>query len=460
MTLKIRYTCKYSMANIKKIVILGAGFGGLRAALDLGKKIKAAKLERTYQVILIDQNAYQTYTPTLYEIATTSEALATQLDLKRIVTFNIEHIIAHLPIEFIKARVAKIDVAEREIHFESGTRVDFDYAVVALGSQVNYFNIPGLADNAYVLKTIIDALRLREKLIMEIEDSERKKMNIIVGGGGSTGVELAAEITLALQHMNRVACGKCGVEVTIIDGAATVLAPFGPAIITRTEKRLKALEINTLLNARIAEVEKGTLKLQSGSSIPYDLLIWTGGVAAHMLMLSVRVKKDSSGTRVLANNRMQLTPEEEQTTDIHLANAAAPDQHTALPASTRVYGIGDAVCFIDPKTNRPVPGVARAAIVQGGIAAHNIFEEIKVVEKLTSSPEFKDYTPRQYPYIIPVGGKHCVARFGPIVFSGFSAWLVKGLVEGNYLFSILPFFSALRLWFKGLWIFMRNDRLG
>jgi len=431
------------MADTKKIVILGAGFGGLRAALDLGKKIKKAKLERLYQVVLIDQNSYQTYTPTLYEIATTPESLATQLDLKKIVTFNIEQIIAHLPIEFIKAKVIEVDVVGGDIHFESGTRENFDYLVLALGSQINYFNIPGLAEHAYTLKTMIDSLRLREKLILEIDDPERKNMNIVVGGGGSTGVELAAEIKLALQHLHRVECGECGAHVTIVDGAATVLAPFGPAVIKRAGKRLKDLEIETIFNERIAGVEKDVIKLQSGKSVPYDIFIWTGGVSPNMLMSSLRMKKDSSGARVIAQNGMTCLPENE---DLRFYGS--------------IYGIGDAVCFMDEKTGRPVPSVARAAIVQGGVVAHNIFEEIKVAQGLLTEPNFKKYTPLQYPYIIPVGGKYAVARFGSIVFSGLPAWIVKGLVEGNYLFSILPPIAAFRLWMRGLWIFLRNDRLG
>jgi NADH dehydrogenase FAD-containing subunit len=155
------------------------------------------------------------------------------------------------------------------------------------------------------------------------------------------------------------------------------------------------------------------------------------------------MKKDSSGTRVLAQGGMTCLPENEN-----------------LKFYGSIYGIGDAVCFIDPKTNRPVPGVARAAIIQGSIVAHNIFEEIKVAQGIAKEAHFKTYEPLQYPYIIPVGGKYAIARFGPLVFSGLPAWIVKGLVEGNYLFSILPFFSALRLWLRGLWIFMRNDRLG
>jgi NADH dehydrogenase len=430
-------------AEKKHIVVIGAGFGGLRAALDLGKKIAAHKLTSRYEVLLIDQNPYHTYAPTLYEIATTDENLATQLDLKRIVTIDLRQSIGWLPIEFVQAKVTEIDIAGGDIHFETGTRLRFDYLVLALGSQTNYFNIPGLAEHATTLKTVGDALKLRQRLLQEVEDPERRRLEIVIGGGGSTGVELAAEIKIALSHMDRVACGSCGVDVTIIDGGATVLAPFGERIIARATRRLKELGVSLLVNERISGVDERAVSLQSGAKVPFDILVWTGGVAPNSLMATLRMKKDPTGLRPLMTSEMVCLPEGDD-----------------LRFYGPIYGIGDAVCFMNPVTNRPVPGVARAAIIQGQVVAHNIIEQVKVAEGLSKKAKLRRYQPYEYPYIIPVGGKFAIARFGPFVFSGLSAWLVKGLVEGNYLFSILPLFSALRLWLKGLWIFMRNDRLG
>jgi NADH dehydrogenase len=431
------------VSNRKKIIVIGAGFGGLRAALDIGKKIANQKLHERYEVVLIDQNSYHTYTPTLYEIATTDETLASQLDLKNLVTIDIKKSTGNLPIEVVQAKVYEINTQTGDIHFEHGTRIQFDYLVLALGSQVNYFGIPGLAEYAYTLKTVYDALKLRTRLIEEVESPACRLLRIVIGGGGSTGVELAAEIKLALSHIRRVATGECGVEVTVIDGGATVLSPFGTRIIAATIKRFSTLEIKTLTPARITGVTESEIELEDGTRVPYDVLAWTGGVTPNLLMATLKMKKDVTGKRPLMSATLQGMPE---TTEASFHGS--------------IYGVGDAVCFIDPATNRPVPGVAPAAIKQAKIVAHNIFEEIRLAEKITTTPKFKIYKPQVYPYIVPVGGKFAVTRFGPIVISGFAAWLLKGLVEGNYLFSILPFFAALRLWMKGLWIFMRNDRLG
>jgi NADH dehydrogenase len=125
-----------------------------------------------------------------------------------------------------------------------------------------------------------------------------------------------------------------------------------------------------------------------------------------------------------------------------------------------IYGIGDSICFINPKTNTPVPGTARAAMTQATIAAHNIMQEILFAEGKISKANVKAYEPKNYPYVIPIGGKFAIAKLGSVIVSGFWGWVLKGLVELNYLFSIMPFRRAIPIWFKGLSIFIKNDRLG
>jgi NADH dehydrogenase len=112
--------------------------------------------------------------------------------------------------------------------------------------------------------------------------------------------------------------------------------------------------------------------------------------------------------------------------------------------------IGDAACHIDPKTKRAVPGVIRAAIEQGAIAAFNIVADIREYPK-------QEYKPRSYPYIIPVGGKWAVAKVGPSIIYGFLGWKVKILEELRYLISVLPNIFAFKIWLKRIWVFMRND---
>lgn len=432
-----------SAAAKKTVAILGGGFGGVQTALAIGRALRRHKLTEKYQVVLIDRNTYHTFSPTLYEAATTTDYIASNSQLKRIVTFSLKEICAGLPITVQQGRVTSISAVASELVFESGTALSYNWLVVAVGSQVNFFNIPGLAEHALPLKSFADALRIRERIITHVEQEQRPAIRVIIGGGGPTGVELAGEIKNLLHELPRVCAGECSDSVTIIDGGPTVLSAFHPGIIKKAVSRLDTLDIQRMNNERIQSVESDAVVLQSGARVPYDVLLWTGGVTAHELTRNIQLKKDPTGTRILASHAMLCVPESE---DLHI--------------TSRIYGIGDAVCFIDPATNRPVPGVARAAIVQGTIAAHNIIQEILAEEDKAHTITVRRYHPRQYPYILPIGGKYAIAKFGPIIYGGVAGWITKGLVEFAYLLSIYPVSRALYYWLHGLWIFLRNDRLG
>lgn len=126
----------------------------------------------------------------------------------------------------------------------------------------------------------------------------------------------------------------------------------------------------------------------------------------------------------------------------------------------KIYGLGDSVCFFDPITGQPTPRVARAALIQAGVVAHNIVEDIKAKEGLTKKASHKTYKPKVYPYILPVGGKYAIAKMGSFIISGLAGWIIKLFVELNYLFSIMSSWRALKIWLVGIKIFIKNDRLG
>lgn len=424
----------------KNIVVLGAGFGGLRAALKIGKDLGRLGLTKKYGVILIDRNDHHTYTPLLYEVATTSKETANICKLHEIAAFKIEPILAGLPITFIRSEISSLDIMKGVVNLEDGQRISYDYAVFALGSEPNYYNIPGLKEHALPLKTFQNAIRIRD-VIWNLALEEKTLIKVVVGGGGSTGVELAGELKAWCGELEKE-FPACKLEVTIIEGAETILPGFLPRVIQKTERRLKRLGINVTLKEKIVSVQKEEISLESGEKIAYDVFIWTGGVKGSEVIGRMPVKIERQG-RIEVLSEMECLP---QTPDLKL--------------HTRIYGIGDSVCFYDPKTQKPIPGVAPTAIAQANIAAHNIIEDIKKSEFQNYTPKAKSYKPYDYPYIIPVGGKYAIAKIGPLVISGFLAWLFKGLVELDYLYSITPPGKAFKIWFKGMKIFVQNDRLG
>jgi len=421
---------------MKNIVILGAGFGGLKTALLLDKKISRLRLNEKYKVTLIDKNSYHTYTPTLYEIATTSKETADYLDLERIAAFSIGSILEKTKIEFISEEVLDISLAAVEINLSTNV-VNFDYLVIALGSETNYFNIPGAKDYGLPLKTFRDAAIMRDKIVEKAY--EKKHLNVVICGGGSSGVELAGELKKWLGGAEEP---KCVADVTIVEGGPNILGGFNQEIVKMAAQRLELLGIKIAPGCVIYKVTAETVHLKNGQVLPYDIFVWTAGTKVPSVIEKLNLQKSAKGL-VEVNGKMECLTE-----------------NTDPQSGSRIYAIGDIVCFLSPKTGKPTPGVARAAIVEGAIVARNIIEAIKTEEGFEKKPIYKFFKPTQYSYIIPAGGKWAIACTNTFVFKGYWAWVFKGLVELGYLLSIMPALKALKIWLAGLKIFIKNDRLG
>ncbi|MDE2001693.1 MAG: FAD-dependent oxidoreductase [Patescibacteria group bacterium] len=433
------------MDGKKQIVILGAGFGGIKAARALLDGLRKLDLLGKYQVVLIDRHEYQTYYPTLYEVATTSKNLANQLDLKHIVTIPLAEIFQGKPLEFVKGGVVSLDLPAGDIHLADGRTQRFDYLVLALGSEPNYFNIPGLQEHALAFKTFIDAVKVRDAIWNILSEAPAdKRVRIIIGGGGATGVELAGEVQAWICELEQQKISTCRASVTIVEAAPTVLNHFDPRVVGAVTRRLEKLGVALATGEIIQEVTPEHAALKSGKELDYDVFVWTGGVKSPALMADLPLKKEKHGKTEVAGG-MACTP---QTPDLKLYG--------------KIYGIGDSVCFVNPKTQIPVPQLAEAAIGQARIAAHNILEEIKVAEGVSKQVKLKQYRPAdEFSYVIPAGGKYAVAKVGPLILTGFFGWLLKGLIELYYLlFNVLPPLQAFSVWFHGLRIFIQNDRLG
>lgn len=428
----------------KNVVVLGAGFGGLRAARQLGKKFRQRKLLDRYQVVLIDRNSYHTYTPTLYEAATTSKAQANLCNLKSVITVSIAPLISKTSIQFIDDEVLGLDAMTAQVKLKTRGVLPYEYLIFALGSETNFYDIPGLEENAYTLKTFTDALEIREEITEAADDSEKTNFKVVIGGGGSTGVELAAELQLWLCHIkkNKRDGSVCWATITIVEAASSILSTFPPKVIETAKRRLERLGAIRVASEKIAAVNPSNIKFESGKTLPYDLFIWTGGVKANRLSEDLSTLFREESHRIKVDQAMQCIPENDN-----------------LKIPKRVFGIGDAVCVLNPKTNKPVPGLARAAMLQANVASHNLLEDILVKEGIKKSAQLRRYRPWNYPYVIPVGGKYAIARIGSWIFAGLGGWIFKGIIELNYLLSLMSPMRAIRLWLRALKIFIQNERL-
>jgi NADH dehydrogenase len=414
----------------KNVVILGAGFGGLRAAMDISGALRRMRLLEKYEVTLIDRNDCHIFIPLLYKIAARPEA-----EHIKNCSYDILTLIKKTAITFVHGEIISPDVTSGTITLADGRRIRADYLVIALGSETNYFGIVGLREHALQLKTIESAIEIRAAVSAAF--AKDGDVRIIAGGGGPNGIELAAELR---QWANREEKARPGlhVSISIVEAMPTILPGFSPSVVRIAKRRLKRLKISVMTGMKVASVTQNEIMIAGDpakpdaapSTIPFDILIWTGGTKTPDLLTSVPLQKEPRG-KPMAENNMSCLP-------------GTPD----LRLTPMIYGIGDNVCFIDPKTKRPVPAVAHVAILEGAIAAHNLVEEIKKVEAPSYRIHNRSFKPAEYPYVIPVGETWAVAKFGPFIFSGWLGWKFSRLVEFNYLLMIMPPRKAFKAWMR------------
>ncbi len=424
---------------VKNIVVLGAGFGGLRAARQIHKYLKRSALLKKYQIFLVDKNDFHSFAPLWYEIATTSKQTADNLKLKSLVAYSLPDLIKNKEIKFVKDGVQKIDLSRGFILLKN-SELKFDYLVLALGSEANYFDIPGLKENSLAFKSFNDAVTVRDAIwdaVLARRDSpakELKDLQIIIGGGGSAGVELAGEIKSWACELQKELGPACGIQVAIVERAPTILTGFSERVISKVTTRLSKLDVKIINDEAINKVIPKAVVLESGKIVPFDILIWAGGVKTPAILQKLSLNCDER-KRIKTSLALECLPENKK-----------------IKFAGKIFAVGDIVAGTQQ--------VVQVAISQADIAAHNIFEEIKREKSLSENYFSKSYKFKNYPYIIPVCGKFAVAKIGPFVISGFWAWIFKGLVELNYLISIMSIWKALKIWLKGLMIFIKNDRLG
>ena len=413
------------MESKKNIVILGAGFGGITMTLKLEKMFSRLGLLKTHAITLIDKNYFHLYTPALYEIASIPKDEASAISLKSVISIPIDEIIANKAVVFIQDAVIRLDHEKKTIILGSGQEIAYDYCVVALGSETNYFNIPGLETNSLPLKQFTDALKIRNKI--EALLTSKDKLAIVVGGAGASGVELIAEFSnfiCALQRKLVKERQMCNVYLTLVEASPEILSGFSESFVAKTKTRLTDLGIEIKTGALITETTEDTIMLKDGRTIAYDLFIWTGGVKGSSALLSLGLPLTAKGN---------ITVNE------------------FLEAVSHVYAIGDAAGFIHPTTGKLLNWNVPVAESEARIVAKNITREIMGQKRVSFRP------PLRYPFILAVGKKYALADLIICEAHGFFGWIIKLLVELRYLATILPLATALNLWYKAVRLYSSND---
>lgn len=412
-----------------KILILGGGFGGVRCALDLNKK-----LGKEAEITLVDRNSYHLFVPAIYEVASAyglkKDPFAIQL--KRTVCMPYADIFAGTHISFIEAEILEVNTAHNLVKISGETVIEYDYLVIALGSEAADYGIPGIFDYANQFKTLYDALFINQKL-EEISEAFTKNgrtepFSFLICGGGFTGIELAAELgccTKVIKEKCRLK-GRCS-NITLFEAGPRILPAISEKERQHVKKRLTDLGIILMENSPIEEVGSDFVKLKSGQKIHGDLIIWTAGIKPNRLLANI------AGLPLTVSGKIMT------------------DATLLVKNSRNVFAVGDNVEFIDPKTQKGIPALAYVASDQAKVAANNITNLI-TNKKLTTYKPFYDV------WVIPIGGKYALAHlWGGLNIKGFLGWLVSVGIDIRYLLSIFTLNKAIEVFFSEITIFSKND---
>ncbi len=419
------------MREKPKVVILGGGYGGVRAALELAKTHKV-------QVFVVDKNSYHTLPAQYYELGTLfreEEKLATREEFHKYfytAAVAFADIFRRCPdISFIKGEPDQVFPHHGLVVLKGGHKLHYDWLVLALGSQTNYFDIPHLENNAIGFKQIEEVLNIRNRIDeLFLQTPKRKKITVVVGGGGVTGTELAGELVRYMRKLAHIHARPVGAwSCIIVEASATILGTSHPLIQKKARKRLTDLGVTLIFSSPIVDVWPNLLYIgKERRTLGFDLLVWTAGVkgACHgSIFAGIPVERRDC---VMVAPTLQVEP---------FAN---------------IFSVGDIAASVDPKTHTPIPMTAQKAVWEGKYVAQAILKLIK-----NSTIALPPYKPKRPSFIIPIGGKYALLETPHFTSSGFWVWCLKYLVLARYLFSILPISKALGLLANELRLYTKND---
>ncbi|MBI4224802.1 MAG: NAD(P)/FAD-dependent oxidoreductase [Candidatus Sungbacteria bacterium] len=405
----------------KTILIVGAGFGGITAALKLERQLRN---NPSWNIVLIDKNPYQLYTPALYEIAAIPKEEAAPENMKSVIAIPIANIIGKKKIAFLQGELTGMDTKKQIVYTAHGAQAHYDFLILALGSETNYFDIPGLREHALPLKKFEDAVRIRNKVERML--AQRHTLTLVVGGAGMSGIELIGEFSNFIRYLaeRTIRDPACHARLVLVEASHAILPGFDPHVRERANKRLATLGVEIHTDSRITSVTPQEILLNNTQTIPYDILVWTGGVM---------------GNPACGTGSFPVTDKK---------NCAVNE---FLEIDSHAFAIGDAAGFIDPRTKALLPWNIPVAEHEARMVTRNIMREIKGKQKRPFYPAQK------YPYVLAIGKKYAIADLVFIRFWGFAGWCAKLLVELRYLLFILPFGDAVRIWLKSIRTYTSND---
>src|ERR1700733_1088813 len=409
---------KSAPKSTHRVVIVGAGFGGLECAL----RLKGAPVEIT----LVDRRNHHLFQPLLYQVATASLATSE-------IAWPIRHLMRdRSDITTLFATVSGVDAANKRVLLEDGEALGYDTLVLATGARHAYFGHDEWEPFAPGLKTLEDATTLRRRILVAFERAERETdparraalLTFVIVGAGPTGVELAGTIAELAQDtlppdFRNIDTHKA--RVVLIEAGPRVLAGFPDDLSTYAQRSLESIGVEVVLGKAVTECSADGV-VYGGESLQAKTLIWAAGVRASPAAEWLGAAADRAG-------RLQVQPD------------------LTVPGHPDIFAIGDTVVIADTD-GKPVPGIAPAAKQQGRYVA----DCIKARLRGSTLPPFR------YSHagsLAQIGKRKAVIDFGRIKLRGTLAWWIWGIAHIYFLIGLRNRLSVAISW---LWIHARDQR--
>lgn len=411
----------------KRIVIVGGGLGGLELAFKL--------VDDNYQVVLIDKNNYHQFPPLIYQVASGGlEPSSISFPFRRLFQGKKDFF-------FRMAKVESVNTDEKTINTTVG-EIDYDYLVMAFGAKTNFFGNKDIEATTLPMKSVSEAMRLRNTILRNLElalteeDPARKQalMNIVVVGGGASGVEIAGAV--AEMKKNIIArdypdLDSSQMHIYLVNAVDRLLSAMDPVSSKRAERDLKELHVHIRQPQFATEYKDGVLKTSAGLEIPTQTVIWVSGICA---------------------NTVEGFPAE----SIGHAGRFLTDRFCRVKGVKDVYAIGD-VSLVEGDEEYPLghPQLAQVAMQQAKTVAKNF-------KAMSKGKELKPFKYKNLGVMATIGRNHAVAEISGKKFGGFPAWALwlvvhlrsilgvknKTFILLNWVWNYINYKQSLRLILK------------
>ncbi|WP_106766870.1 NAD(P)/FAD-dependent oxidoreductase [Paenibacillus faecalis] len=383
------------MSSIPKIVILGAGYGGILTAQRLQKELNYNEAD----VTLVNKHDYHYITTHLHMPAAGTDSIENT-------RVSISKLIDEFKIDLVKSSVQEIRLHDKKVILEDGT-LSYDYLIIGLGGEPETFGIPGLAEHAMSIRSINSVRLIREHIeyqfaLYKNERKPQERINFVVGGAGFSGIEFVAELADRIPKL----CKEFDVDPALVniynvEAAPTALPGFAPELVEYAIDVLKKKGVTFKLGVAIKECTPNGVLLSTGEEIRSATVVWTGGIRGNRLI-------EAAGFETI-RGRVKV------------------DEYLRAPGYENIYIIGDNSLVYNG--DRPYPPTAQIAMQQGVCCAQNIVSAIR-------GKELRKFEFHHKGTVASLGKGAGIAVVGDKTYQGWKAAQLKKLVDLRYLFII------------------------